>query len=58
MSPTRVRQPLCVTCSHPRSFHGDGGPCQALGCVDCPGYLSPFAPVDPSAESTVNSDAQ
>jgi len=36
-----ITQPQCKGCSHPRSFHGNGEPCKALGC-SCQAYLSPF----------------
>lgn len=39
----RVTQPLCMTCKHPRSFHGDNNACKALGCGECKGYVSPIA---------------
>ena len=38
----RVTQPLCVECSHPRSFHAGGGECKALGCTTCKAYVSPL----------------
>lgn len=40
---SRITQPLCVRCQHPRPFHGDGGPCKALGCTSCKAYVSPLA---------------
>lgn len=39
----RITQPLCQRCQHPRSFHGDSGPCRALGCTECESYVSPLS---------------
>jgi hypothetical protein len=48
----RKKPKLCYEpeggCSHPLSFHPEGGPCRALGCNTCKKFVEPPAEDEPT----------